>query len=459
MSIVLFNATPKQEQFIDATFSGQYRQLLYGGAIRGGKSFVLVALIFMLCKIYPKSRWAITRKDLPTLRRNTLPIFEKLRPSTFCGPFNQSTWTAQCTNGSEILLFPESATHDPELNRWRGLEVNGFALEEMNELKFKTFNKAIERAGSWQLPRNHDSPPPLILGSCNPSENWVKDEFYDPWEAGELEPPRFYLPATIHDNPHLPEEYLESLKSLPEAEYQMFVEGNWRVSLDPMQLIQWTWINAAQKDVEPELGEQKLGGDIGQYGADPSVFIHFSGFSLVGIYHYPGLSTTESALKFAEVMHDNSILPERALVDNVGLGAGTVDALHGMDIPVRPFNSGSTHPMYTKPQGSFFRFKNARSWAWWNARELLRLGRIHIPEKLARAHPQLVRDLTAPRYRIHGKEIEVEPKVGNNVWGIKARLGRSTNYGDAFVYALAKALPRGKRPAIPPTISTVSQPL
>jgi hypothetical protein len=158
-------------------------------------------------------------------------------------------------------------------------------------------------------------------------------------------------------------------------------------------------------------------------------------------------------------MHDNSILPERALVDNVGLGAGTVDALHGMDIPVRPFNSGSTHPMYTKPQGSFFRFKNARSWAWWNARELLRLGRIHIPEKLARAHPQLVRDLTAPRYRIHGKEIEVEPKVGNNVWGIKARLGRSTNYGDAFVYALAKALPRGKRPAIPPTISTVSQPL
>ena len=464
----LFQATPKQEEFVDAVFSGKYRQLLYGGAIRGGKSYVLVALIFMLCRIFPGSRWAITRKDLPTLRRNTLPIFEKLRPTTFCAPFKQDTWTAECTNGSEILLFPESATHDPELNRWRGLEVNGFALEEMNELKFKTFNKAIERAGSWQLPPGAERPPPLIMGSCNPSENWVKDEFYDPWEAGELDAPRFYLPATIHDNPHLSPEYLESLQNLPEPEYRMFVEGDWRVSLDPMQLIQWAWINTAQRDVTPILGEQKLGCDIGQYGGDPTTIVRFSGYTLVGITAYERLSTVTSGLKIAEEMERHGVLPERVLVDNVGLGAGAVDTLHGMDLPVRPFNSGSTHPMYTKPRDppgvinpkpgerSFFRFKNARSWAWWNARELLRTGQIHIPEEIARKFPQLIRDLTAPRYRIHGKEIEVEPKYGTaENWGVKNRLGRSTDYGDAFVYALAKALPVPKRPVLPPTVSTV----
>lgn len=453
---VLFNAFPKQEEFIDAAFDGSYRQLLYGGAIRGGKSYVLIAMIFMLCRIFPKSRWAITRKDLPTLRRNTLPIFEKLRPTTFCGPFNQSTWIAKCTNGSEILLFPESATHDPELNRWRGLEVNGFALEEMNELRSRTFNKAIERAGSWQLPRNHDTPPALILGSCNPSENWVKDEFFDPWEAGILKAPRFYLPATIHDNPHLTPEYLESLKSLPEPEYQMFVEGNWHVNLDPMQLIQWAWVNAAQKDVIPVLGEQKLGADIGQYGPDPTVIARFSGFALAGLYEYPGVSTVVSANKILEVMNDEGVLPENVLVDAVGVGAGPADTLHEMGVMVRPFFAGSKHAMYTQPKKSFFRFKNARSWAWWNARELLRTGQVYIPEELARKHPRLVRDLTAPRYRISGdKEIEVEPKKGTVNWGLKDRLGRSTDYGDAFVMALAKALPPARRAVIPPTVSTV----
>lgn len=224
----IFEEQPKQRQFAEAVFSGQYRILAYGGGIRSGKTYALLAVLFALCRIFPRSRWAIVRKDLPTLRRNTIPSFNKLRPRTFVEEINQTTWTARCTNGSEILFFPESLDVDPDLDRWKGLEVNGFALEEANELDVKSFNKSIERAGSWIIPgKKAVQPDPLVLLSFNPSPNWVKRKFYDPWKAGTLDAPYFYLPATIADNAYAGAEYRESLKSLPVGQYRRFVEGDW----------------------------------------------------------------------------------------------------------------------------------------------------------------------------------------------------------------------------------------
>lgn len=224
---VAFTATPAQERFFEAVFSGHHTELAYGGGIRSGKSATALILAQLLCKIYPGSRWAVVRKDLPTLRRNVLPTFEKFRIEGFCGEVNQSDWTAKCSNGSAIIFFTESISEDPELNRWRGLEVNGFLLEEANELQEASRRKAIERAGSWILPPGHEQPPPLIISTFNPSGGWVKRIFYDPWKAGTLPRGRYFQPATIRDNPHIPQAYLDSLKALPERDYQRFVEGDW----------------------------------------------------------------------------------------------------------------------------------------------------------------------------------------------------------------------------------------
>jgi len=157
-----------------------------------------------------------------------LPSFNKLRPTAFCSQVNQSDWTVTCRNGSQILFFSESLQEDPDFDRWKGLEVNGFVLEEANELlgEERTFAKAIERAGSWIVP-NGPQPKPLILLTCNPSPGWLKDRFYDPWVAGTLEAPYYFLPALPKDNPHLPADYLASLDNLPEAQYRRFVQGQW----------------------------------------------------------------------------------------------------------------------------------------------------------------------------------------------------------------------------------------
>lgn len=223
---VFFQETPAQRRFVEAVFSGQYRFLAYGGAIRGGKTALAIILAQALCRIYPRSRWAIIRKDLPTLRRNVLPTFEKFRIPGFMGPVNQSSWIASATNGSEIVFFTESISEDPDLNRWRGLEVNGFFPDEANELQEASWRKMIERAGSWVVPHG-EQPPPLIIPTFNPSAGWIKRVFYDPWAAGTLKAPYYFQMATIADNPHLPPEYVEGLKALPERDYKRFVQGDW----------------------------------------------------------------------------------------------------------------------------------------------------------------------------------------------------------------------------------------
>lgn len=231
--------TPRQNEFIKAALSGLYKYLLFGGAIRGGKSYVAIGLAILLCKMFPGSRWAITRKDLPTLKRNTIPTFNAIRPSSFVGAINQSTWTATCTNGSEIVFFPESAKGDKDLDRWKGLEVNGFIHEEMNEISEKSFDKSIERAGTWKCP-GKNKPPILVIGTCNPSKGYVKESFYDKWKDGTLEAPWFYLPASIDDNPHLDQDYLDSIETMrtrrPKA-YRRFVLGDWDALDEEDQII------------------------------------------------------------------------------------------------------------------------------------------------------------------------------------------------------------------------------
>ena len=110
---------------------------------------------------------------------------------------------------------------DKELNRFKGLECNGFLLEEINELHQQTFYKCIERAGSHIIP---NGPKPIILATCNPTNNWVKELVYDHWKEGTLPPNWMYIPSKIFDNPFIPQDYLESLKSMPRYEYQVFVE-------------------------------------------------------------------------------------------------------------------------------------------------------------------------------------------------------------------------------------------
>lgn len=230
--VVLFEPSRKQLEFLEAVFSFSYRIILFGGAIRGGKTYAGIGALLLLCKFFPGSRWAIVRDSLPTLKRNTIPSFFKLCPRKFLKSYNQDTQTVTFRNGSQIIFFAENYDDDKELNRWKGLEVNGFLLEEANELQEVSFYKAIERAGSF-IPKVGKKPKPLILMTCNPASNWIKTLLFDRWKARTLPVDWLYIPSKITDNPYImaDREYVESLNNLPRYQYEVFVEGNWEIQL------------------------------------------------------------------------------------------------------------------------------------------------------------------------------------------------------------------------------------
>lgn len=232
---VLFESFPKQGEFIDAITSGDFSFVLYGGAIRGGKTFVLLAMFCLLSKVFPGSRWAIVRKNLPTIKKNLYPSWNKVKPDTFIAKMNNETHTVTFKNNSQIIFFPENYAQDKELDRWKGLEVNGFGFEEINECQQVSLFKAFERAGSYIVPGLQIQPKPIVVGTCNPTQGWVKSLIYTPWKNKTLKSTWKYIQSRIHDNLPLlaaQPDYLPSLKeNLNHYEYEVYVEGNWDVQL------------------------------------------------------------------------------------------------------------------------------------------------------------------------------------------------------------------------------------
>lgn len=438
MGVPAIQLFPKQDEFAAAALSGDYRYLTYGGAIRGGKTVVLLSLFFVLCRVYPGSRWCLTRADLPKIKRNLIPAFEKFKPDFF-GPVNKSDWTCTASNGSVIIFLPESLSDDPDGDRFRGLEVNGFGNEEAGEIAEVTFDRQMERAGTWTIlgddgrPVEHQ-PPALIINTVNPTLAWPKRRFHDPAQANKLAAPYFYLPARADDNPHISDDLKEGWKAMPETAYRRFVLGDWTVADAPDQLIRYEWLKAARDTVEPAGGRPSLGVDVARFGDDETTLSRFDGNRLAGLDAYQGLDNVAVAALVQTALSDHGIGADRCAVDSVGLGSGVVDVLRSRGISVNEAIGGAspvegvTMPGEDPDRGSAYTFRNLRSQMWWYAREALRAGAVCVDVE----DPRLDDDLLSPRYRIdNDRTVSVESKAD-----MKKRLGRSPDRGDSFVYGL-----------------------
>lgn len=132
-------------------------------------------------------------------------------------------------------------------------------------------------------------------------------------------------------------------------------------------------------------------------------------------------------------------------IDSVGVGASTVNKVTEIGILIEALNGGAA-PVpridedVLEDTGKGLvpveLFADLRSQMYWQARMDLQHFRVAMPYD-----KELFRDLTAVKWIRRGGKIVVEPKEAPTTsqkslvqWGVRQRLGRSTNKGDSFVY-------------------------
>jgi len=416
----------KQLAYINALKSRKYKFLLYGGGIGGGKTFLTLGILDELCQQYPKVRFAIVRKSLSVIRRNTLPSFFKLL-DTYGDPkrawLNKSEWTIKYSNGSEILLVEANIETDPEFNKLKGLEVTSFLMEEANECHEDVFNIMLTRWGRWYN-QEYDIPPFALL-TCNPDQNWVKHRFYTPWRQGELNAPWYFQPALPHDNPYNSKEFLESLEYLPAPLYKRYVLGDWDYSDDPSQLIPFQFLKKVMYEANPKdfIRPKYLGVDVAREGNDHSALAFFDSSRLLRVekHKFDKLHKLTDLIKTRIAEYD--LEGYNIIVDAIGLGGGVIDLLDQEGIAVEKFKSSESPSGISITGLDSFIFKNKRAEAHWLLREAVYNENIEILE-----HPDIIKELPVLRYESPDKYLVIEEKKMT-----KKRLGYSPDIAEAII--------------------------
>lgn len=195
-------------------------------------------------------------------------------------------------------------------------------------------------------------------------------------------------------------------------------------------VIPLSWLEAAherwdawEKAGKPEQpGRRMLGVDPADGGQDRTAFALRQGDVILEL-EIMNTSTMETAGRaLARLhLHPHSI----AIVDNLGVGAGVLDALKESSVTAVPFTASVRSER--RDHTGEFRFADLRSAGWWNLREMLD-PMLHPVIAIPRNN-QLDGDLTAPKWRVQANaRIKVEEKKE-----IRKRIGRSTDLGDAVM--------------------------
>ena len=417
--------------------SREYRFLLYGGGVGGGKTIVSLGFADEMCQRFPGIRVCVVRKTLRAIKRNTWPSFNKIlkgeKPhdpddkmrngDPERAELHKGDASYVYGNGSEILFMGCNVEDDPELNDMRGLEVTFFVLEEANELAELVFDVAVQRAGRWM--NEHFGIPPMVLCTTNPSDNWVKDRFYSPWVEGKLQAPYYFQQALPHDNPHLPKSYLENLEFLPEAQYERMVNGNWDYSDIPNLLTPYLYFRNCTAIDEEFIGRKPkyIGIDVAREGNDKTVLCLGDDDGILWFEEYDHDKCAKTVPFIKKHIKDFDIKHADIIFDANGNGAAMDEALSNEKIFATMFKSQETKNMKV-PELQNYIFKNRRAEAAWLFRKDVYHENISFPY-----NKQFQRQSIVIRFDMAENYIIIEPKKQ-----LKKRLnGKSPDYWESAV--------------------------
>jgi PBSX family phage terminase large subunit len=236
---ISFSPTIKQDEVFQL-FENEYTtEILFGGGVGAAKTYLMGSLITIKCLQYEGIRVGLCRNELTTLKKTTVvTLISEVFPNFGLNKDEHYTYNpieGKITffNGSEII-FQElrHVPSDPDYTRLGGLLLTFAVIDEAGETSNRGKEILQSRIGRWRN-ESHNIKPLLIM-TCNPSRNFLYDDFYVADKEGTLPEWRSFVNATANDNPHLPEAYIQNLKrTLSPGEVSRLLLGNWDSQDDP----------------------------------------------------------------------------------------------------------------------------------------------------------------------------------------------------------------------------------
>lgn len=450
-------------------------ELLFGGGAGGGKSWLVCLWAVIQCRRYPGIVVGLARKEVSNLGKTTaLTLLTEVhralgvQASDFRyvspGSVNPGVYYR---NGSSIPFIDLApAPSDPNFDRLGSLSLTHNIIEEGGEVVAKARSVFTSRKNR-KLNVEYGITGKTII-TCNPSQNFVRDQFYEPWLAlgggsaqtweyqnNEGEPAlvevdgkqypakRAFVRSLPTDNPFVSDNYLEVLKSLPPAERRRLLKGDWDFDDDDAKLFK---VHLFRTVPEQSDGEAYAGCDPSR-GGDKCVFSALKGNTVVDqeVCEIPRGDKdldigTYVAQRYITFCQSRGIGYARAAVDAVGIGVSVLDACNRLDFHIQAYNAGSTFGLRRlgrngnvvespRPEDEAQTtplFNNIRSQVMYDMAESANKGELVFLESLP-YYTELKRDLGDHFYEVVERQVIVESKRK-----MKPRTGRSPDYADSL---------------------------
>lgn len=438
--------------------ASQADELFFGGAAGPGKTDLLLGLA-----INNHTRTLFLRRESVQLTA----AVERLRKIVG----DKGSWRGSGHGGTmrvgDRVIELAGCEHETDREKFQGRPHDLKAFDELSHFTRSQYRFIIgwnrtEIIGQRCRVVSAGNPPTTPEGRWVIEEwaPWLDKEFHDPAQPGELRwytyldgrlqwfrrgdkfehkgeqitpRSRTFIPAKLQNNPvYMKTGYLATLQALPEPLRSQMLYGDFSAGAedDAWQVIPSLWVRTAQARWTEKYPEgallSALGCDVAYGGADRTVVVPRRGTWFGMPRKYQG-EITDSGEKAANLVLRDHDGRARINVDAIGYGAACFESLRGIIGHLAiAINAGEATSMYDR--SGKYRLINRRAAMYWKLREAL--DPVHGDSLALPPDPEVLADLTAPRFEVRTGGLIVEPKER-----LKERIGRSPDVGDAIALA------------------------
>lgn len=425
----MYKPLPKQKQAYRFLSDKVTKEVYYGGAAGGGKTW-LGCEFEMLCGWHlPGSRWFLGRNNLRDTRESALITWRKVADTHKFFEFDEHEHGIRFKNGSEVVFLDLTfyPYKDPHFERFGSREFTGGWIEEAGEVHSKALDVLRARVGRHR--NDVYKLVPKILVTFNPKKNWLYSDVYTPWRAGTLPDYKKFIQALPGDNPFLSGDYMENLRNIKDkATRARLLDGIWEYDDDQNALCDFdALLDMFQNTfIQPDPADKWITADIALDGSDHLVIGVWYGLVLVE-YRKIAKTGADDVIGLLETLKLKHRIPNsRIIYDSDGIGRFVGGFVKG----ARSFvNNARPEKPDNKPGSQPENFENLKAQCYYKLAELVNERAIWLRAITDQSEQEYTRvefeQIKSYDPTTSDKKLRIQPKALT-----KLNIGRSPDVSD-----------------------------